>query len=124
MELLKKEEINSKRKLNNQMLAKQAEKCISTIRKATKIAKDLDIDQEKMKKYREYEVWCEDLNKKKNEQLKELKKYQDATELVKQEFFHIIARRDELINQNLDLKEENSQLELQVKWNKLALTNA
>ena len=116
MELLKPEQINKIRKDQTREIVNKNERLVTSLKRVLKLQNDIDFDQDKAKKVKDYEVWCKDLQDKMSKELSTLKAYQKLTDDKKEEYYNIVARVDALQDKELDLKESIGRLELQVKW--------
>ena len=75
MQLFQKEQINSKRKEQTRELTLKNERLATSLRKVLALQKDIEFDADKAKKVADYQVWCEDLQKKMSKELANLKAY-------------------------------------------------
>lgn len=116
MQLLKKEQVNQKLKDQTRELVEKNQRLVSSLKKTIALQNDIDIDAEKAKKIKEYEVWCDDLQKKMSTELSHLKAYQKLVEDKKEEYYRLVTAKDAIEDKILTLKEEVSRLELQVKF--------
>lgn len=116
MELFKKEQINAKRKDQTRELMVKNERLIKSLRKVLDLQNDIEFDQDKAKKVKDYQVWCEDLQKKMSKELGNLKAYEKLVDDKKEEYYGLVAKRDEIEDKIMDLKEELGRLELQVAF--------
>lgn len=124
MQLLKPEQINKKRKDQTRELTVRNDKLATSYKNLLKLQNDFEFDADKAKKVKDYEVWCEMLQKKKSDQLEELNKYIQATDMAREELYTVLARKDALEDSIVELQEEKDKLELQVKWQEGVLKNA
>jgi hypothetical protein len=114
MRLFSKEEISKTKKDQTRELVVKNERLATSLKKILALQKDIDFDADKAKKVKDYQVWCADLQTKMSRQLADLKAYEKLTEDKKEEYYHVIAKKDQVEDKILDLKEELAQLELQV----------
>lgn len=118
MQLLSPEKINSKRKEQTRELTLKNERLATSLRKVLALQKDIEFDADKAKKVADYQIWCEDLQKKMSKELANLEAYKKLVEDKKEEYYNLVAKIDELQDKTFDLKEEISRLILQVEWNR------
>lgn len=122
MKLFSREQINKTRKDQTRELAVKNERLAKSLREMIKLQNDFDFDVDKAKKVKEYQVWCEDLQKKMSIELGNLKAYEKLIEEKKDEYYNLVARKDELEDKILDKKEELSKLDLQITLKNQILT--
>lgn len=116
MQLFSKEQINSKRKDQTRELTLKNERLAVSLRKILALQKDIEFDADKARKVKEYQVWCEDLQIKMSKELGNLNAYKKLVEEKKEEYYNFVARKDEIEDRIIDLKEEISRLDLQVNF--------
>lgn len=118
MQLFSKEQINTKRKDQTRELMLKNERLIISNRKILELQKDIDFDTDKAKKVKDYQIWCEDLQSKIAKELSNLKAYNKLVDEKKDEYYNLVAKKDEIEDKILDLTEELKKLELQVVFKK------
>jgi hypothetical protein len=118
MQLFSKEQINGKRKDQTRELTLKNERLAGSLRKVLNLQKDIEFDADKAKKVADYQVWCEDLQKKMSKELANLTAYTKLVDDKKEEYYNLVARYDELEDKILDRKEELGRLDLQVNFKK------
>lgn len=118
MKLFKSEEIHKIKKDQNFELNRKNEKVISSLKEALKLQNDIDFDADKARKVKDYQVWCESIQNKKSEMLKELKSYETAREKAKEELFSVLSRMDLIKDEIITSQEELDKLKLQIEWNR------
>ena len=116
MQLFSKETINSKRKEQTRELSLKNERLATSLRKILSLQKDIEFDADKAKKVADYQVWCEDIQKKMSKELGNLKAYEKLVEDKKEEYYNLVAKKDEIEDKIIDRKEELSRLDLQVNF--------
>ena len=116
MQLFQKEQINSKRKEQTRELTLKNERLATSLRKVLALQKDIEFDADKAKKVADYQVWCEDLQKKMSKELANLKAYEKLVDEKKEEYYGLITSLDAIQDKILDKKEELGQLDLQVAF--------
>ncbi len=121
MQLFSKEIINTKRKEQTRELAMKNERLASSLRKVLALQKDVELDADKAKKVTDYQVWCEDLQKKMARELGNLKAYEKLVDEKKEEYYNLVARKDEIEDRIVSRKEELEKLNLQVVLQKQIL---
>lgn len=121
MQLFSKETINTKRKEQTRELTLKNERLAASLRKILNLQKDIEFDSDKAKKVADYQVWCEDLQKKMSKELSNLKAYEKLVDEKKEEYYNLVARKDEIEDKILDRKEELEKLDLQVAIKKQIL---
>jgi len=121
MKLFSKEQLNKARNDKNQEIRMTTDKLVSSMKKAIKLKESFDFDTEKAKAIHDFDVFCQTLNDKKSQALKELNNFTSARDLAKDELYSVIARKDKFEDEILDLKEEISRLQPQVEFIKLKL---
>ena len=122
MELFTKEQVNIKRKDQTRELTLKNERLATSLRKILNLQKDIEFDADKAKKVADYQVWCEDLQNKMSKELANLKAYEKLVEDKKEEYYNLVARRDEIEDKILDRKEELGRLDLQLNFKRELLT--
>jgi len=118
MQLFSKEQINGKRKEQTRELTLKNERLAGSLRKVLNLQKEVEFDADKAKKVADYQVWCEDLQKKMSKELANLTAYTKLVDDKKEEYYNLVARYDELEDKILDRKEELGRLDLQVNFKK------
>ena len=114
MQLFSKEQVNVKRKEQTRELTLKNERLATSLRKILNLQKDIEFDADRAKKVTEYQKWCDDLQNKMSRELSNLKAYEKLTEEKKEEYYSLVARKDEIEDRILDRKEELEKLDLQV----------
>ena len=114
MQLFSKEEINKKRKDQTRELVVKNERLVSSLKKVLSLQKDIEFDADKAKKVKEYQVWCKDLQDKMSKELANLNAYKKLVEEKKEEFYNLVARKDEIEDRIMDRREELDKLNLEV----------
>ena len=121
MKLFEKDTINRLRKDQTRELTLKNERLAGSLRKLLALQKDIEFDADKAKKVADYQVWCEDLQKKMSKELGNLKAYEKLVEEKKEEYYGLVAKKDEIEDRIIDLKEEQKKQELQVAFTKTIL---
>lgn len=121
MQLFQKEQINSKRKEQTRELTLKNERLATSLRKILALQKDIEFDADKAKKVADYQIWCEDLQKKMSKELSNLEAYKKLVDEKKEEYYNLVARKDEIEDKILDRKEELGRLDLQLSFKKQIL---
>lgn len=116
MQLFTKETINKTRKDQTRELMLKNQRLIDSNRKVLALQDDIEFDADKAKKVKEYQVWCDDLQKKMSNELGNLKAYKKLVEDKKEEYYKVLEIKDSLEDKILTLTEEKDKLEIQVKW--------
>lgn len=125
MQLFSKEQINTKRKDQTRELTLKNERLAVSLKKILNLQNDIDFDTDKAKKVKDYQIWCEDLQKKMNKELANLKAYEKLLDEKKDEYYNLVAKKDELEDKIIDLTEELGRLDLQLNFKReLLKTNA
>ena len=122
MKLFQKEEILKSRKDQTRELVLKNERLIKSLRKVLNLQNDIEFDADKAKKVKDYQVWCEDLQKKMSKELGNLKAYEKLVDEKKEEYYNLVVRKDEIEDKMTDLKEETGRLELQINFKRELLT--
>lgn len=118
MELFKPEQINKVRKEQTRELIAKNDRLAKSMRKLLGLQKDIEYDADKAKKVKEYQIWCEDLQKKMDRSLGTLKAYDKLLEEKKEQYYELVAKKDAIEDNIMDLKEELDTLELQINFKK------
>lgn len=121
MKLFSKEEINKERKDQIRELTLKNERLSSSLKKIIKIQNEVNVDADKLKKLKEYEVWCQDLQNKMSKELENLYAYKTLVNEKKDEYYILVTSFDTLQDKILDKKEELDKLLLQVALKKQIL---
>jgi Mg2+ and Co2+ transporter CorA len=121
MQLFTKEQINKKRKDQTRELMMKNDRLIASNRKVLALQKEIEFDADKAKKVKDYQKWCEDLQEKMSKELKSLNAYKLLVEEAKEEYYNLVARKDEVEDRIADKLEELAKLELQVTFTKTIL---
>lgn len=116
MQLFTPEKINKVRKDQTRELVVKNERLISSMRKVLNLQNDIEFDQDKAKKVADYQVWCADLQNKMSRELLNLKAYEKLVEEKKEEYYNLVAKKDEIEDKILDRKEELGRLDLQLNF--------
>lgn len=116
MKLFKKDEINKIHKDQTRELILKNRTLISSLKKTLALQKEIDFEPEKAKKVKEYQVWCEELQKKMSEELRTLEIYKKLTEEEKEKYYNMVVKLDAIQDKIYDLEEEISKLDLQIKF--------
>jgi predicted nucleic acid-binding Zn-ribbon protein len=124
MRLFQKEEILKGRKDQTRELTLKNERLATSLRKLLNLQKDIEFDADKAKKVKDYQVWCEDLQTKMSKELGNLNAYKKLVEERKEEYYNLVAKKDEIEDGIITLKEELEKLELQVVLKKQILQKA
>ena len=122
MKLFQKEEILKSRKDQTRELVLKNERLIKSLRKVLNLQNDIEFDADKAKKVKDYQVWCEDLQKKMSKALGNLTAYEKLVDEKKEEYYNLVVRKDEIEDKMTDLKEETGRLELQINFKRELLT--
>jgi len=122
MELFSKEKINRARKEQTRELMLKNERLIASNRKVLNLQKEIEFDADKAKKVKDYQIWCEDLQKKMSKELANLEAYKKLLEDKKEEYYNAVARLDAVEDKILDRKEELGRLDLQLNFKRELLT--
>lgn len=121
MQLFSKEQINTKRKEQTRELVVKNERLVNSLKKVLNLQKDIEFDADKAKKVKDYQIWCEDLQKKMAKELGNLNAYKKLVDEKKEEYYNLVARKDEIEDKILDRKEELGRLDLQVAFKRQIL---
>jgi len=121
MQLFSKETINSKRKDQTRELTLKNDRLASSLRKTLALQNDIEFDADKAKKVADYQVWCQDLQTKMSKELANLNAYKKLAEDIKEEYYNLVARKDEIEDKILDRKEELTKLDTQVAFTRTIL---
>ena len=116
MQLFKKTEIEKYRKDQTRELSAKNDRLVVSLRKILKLQNDIDFDADKAKKVKDYQIWCEDLQAKMDKELRNLKAYEKLRDDVKEEYYNLVARKDELEDSILDRREELGRIDLQLNF--------
>lgn len=116
MKLFSKEEINKGRKDQTRELIKKNERLATSLRKVLSLQKDVDFDADKAKKVKDYQIWCDDIQKKMSKVLETLKVYETLVDNKKEEIYELVDKKDSLEDKIFDLNEEIESLEFQLKF--------
>lgn len=116
MRLFQKTEIEKGRKEQTRELTLKNERLATSLRKILNLQKDIEFDADKAKKVKDYQVWCEDLQTKMSKELGNLKAYEKLVDEKKEEYYNLVARKDEVEDRIITLKEELEKLSLQVAF--------
>ena len=93
----------------------------TSLRKILNLQKDIEFDADKAKKVADYQVWCADLQAKMSKELANLTAYEKLVDENKEEYYNLVAKKDEIEDKILDKKEELEKLDLQVALKKQIL---
>jgi len=118
MKLFTKEEINKTRKDQTRELTIKNEKLVKSLRKTLALQKEIDLDSEKAKKVKDYEVWCAEIHNRMDKELQTLKAYEKLVEDKKEEYYNLVSKIDAKEETIFNLDEEIKKLKLQVEFNK------
>jgi len=121
MQLFQKETIEKKRKEQTRELTLKNERLATSLRKVLALQKDIEFDADKAKKVADYQVWCEDLQKKMSKELANFEVYKKLVEDKKEEYYGLITSLDAIQDKILDLREERDKLNLEVELQKQIL---
>lgn len=116
MKLFEKETIQKRRNDQTRELVLKNQRMASSLKKALVLQNDIDFDAEKAKKVRDYQMWCVDIQERKNKELGNLKAYTKLVEDKKEEYYQELELKDALDDKVMNLKEEIGRLDLQIKW--------
>ena len=121
MQLFKKEEILKVRKDQTRELVLKNERLVKSLRKVLDLQNDIEFDADKAKKVKDYQIWCEDLQKKMSKELGNLKAYEKLTEDKREEYYLLVGKMDEIEDKIMDRKEELAKLDAQVAFTRQLL---
>lgn len=121
MQLFSKEQVNTKRKEQTRELTLKNERLATSLRKILNLQKDIEFDADKAKKVADYQVWCEDLQKKMSKELSNLTAYKKLVDDKKEEYYNLVARLDAIEDKIIDKKEELEKVGLQLSLKKQIL---
>lgn len=115
--LAKTEAYNHKKKENDSLLETnlRLKKREHELRQKLATAKD-DYEPEKVKKMQEFEVFCQDINFKKSQMLKELNDIQIHINSKKEIIYELVERQDEIQERLHFVEESEKKLELREKF--------
>lgn len=116
MQLFSKEQINLKRKDQTRELTKKNERLATSLRKVIALQSEVDLDQDKAKKVKDYQVWCEDIQIKMSKTLSTLKAYEKLADDKKEEYYALVEKLDEIDDKIIDRNEEIVKLDLQIRF--------
>lgn len=116
MQLFSREQVNLKRKNETRELSLKNDRLAKSLRKVLDLQKEVEFDQDKAKKVKDYQVWCADLQNKMDKALGTLKSYEKLVEEKKEEIYELVERKDELEDTLLDLREEQERLDFELNF--------
>jgi len=116
MKLFTREEIYKVQKDQARENTRVNDKIIASLKRTLRFSNSVNIDEEKVKKMKEFDLWCENLQNKKSELLKDIQTYRKTLSELKEDLYAVIEKKDSLEDINIDLIEKNENLDLQIKW--------
>jgi hypothetical protein len=119
MKLLSKNEVKSISQKETDIILEKNSRLAEYLSKGLKkfnLIKD-NYDQDKIRKQKEFDAFCEKINTKKSELLKDYKKWEKLVEGKKELYYALIEKNDELIEREENIKRGEERIKVREDFN-------